>query len=200
MIEEIKLNNDVSVYKTKLNLSNIEQLIVDIRLNLDASLDTKKPLPTEPGIQSTIVINTPAISNLKDSIIDVFYKKFELGVDTPYFMHNWTYISENNNNYVGWHTHTHNKITVIPPKWTYTYYVQMPDNLIDDDGKLAFKLDDSTIHMVLPKVDELYIFPCTLEHAPMTNTNSTIERIVFAGIWSDIDTTIPFKKKNKTLF
>lgn len=200
MIEEIKLSEAVSIYKTKLNLNDIDKLIFDIRLNLDISADTKKPMPTEPGIQSTIVINTPTISKLINRISTIFFEKFKLDITTPYFMGNWIYISESNNNYIGWHTHTESKSINISPKWTYTYYVQMPDNLVGDDGKLGFKLDDGGIHMILPEVDELYIFPCTLEHAPMTNVNSNVERIVFAGVWSDIDSNTPLRKKNKTLF
>jgi hypothetical protein len=75
----------------------------------------------------------------------------------------------------------------------------MPDNLKNDDGKLAFKLKDGTIKMVLPEVNDLYIFPTTLEHAPMTNTDSTLDRIVLAGVWMELDTKIPLTKKDKTL-
>jgi hypothetical protein len=200
MIEEIKLNEKISIYKTKLNLSDIDKLISDIHLNLDVSSNTKKPLPNEPGIQSTLVISTPAISTLLNGVLNIFFEKFKLPTTTPYFMGNWIYVSDSSNTYFGWHTHMDSKNTIISPKWTYTYYVQMPDNLIGDDGKLAFKLDDGSIHMIMPEVDDLLIFPCTLLHAPMNNTNSNIERIVFAGVWSDIDTTIPLRKKNKTLF
>ena len=68
-----------------------------------------------------------------------------------------------------------------------------------DDGKLIFKLDDDTTHSILPEIGDLLIFPTTLLHAPMTNTKSDIERIVIAGVWSDIDSTIQIRKKNKTL-
>jgi cupin superfamily acireductone dioxygenase involved in methionine salvage len=75
----------------------------------------------------------------------------------------------------------------------------MPDNLIADDGKLIFKLNDNSTHSILPEVGDLLIFPANLSHAPMTNTNSNIERIVVAGIWSNIDTNIKLRKKDKTL-
>jgi hypothetical protein len=72
----------------------------------------------------------------------------------------------------------------------------MPNNLVGDDGKLIFKLDDNTTHSILPEVGDLLIFPTTLLHAPMTNTNSDIERIVVAGVWSHIDTTIQMSNNN----
>jgi ectoine hydroxylase-related dioxygenase (phytanoyl-CoA dioxygenase family) len=75
----------------------------------------------------------------------------------------------------------------------------MPNNLVGDDGKLFFKLDDNTIHSILPENGDLLIFPTTLLHTPMTNTNSDIERIVFAGVWSYIDPNIQIRKKNKTI-
>jgi hypothetical protein len=75
----------------------------------------------------------------------------------------------------------------------------MPNNLVGDDGKLLFKLDDDSEHMILPEVADLLIFPTTLLHAPMTNSQSDIDRIVFAGIFSDINIITPIKKNNKTL-
>jgi ectoine hydroxylase-related dioxygenase (phytanoyl-CoA dioxygenase family) len=75
----------------------------------------------------------------------------------------------------------------------------MPNNLVGDDGKLVFKLENGTTYSILPEVGDLLIFPTTLLHAPMTNTNSEIERIVFAGVWSYIDDTIQIRKKNKTI-
>jgi hypothetical protein len=111
----------------------------------------------------------------------------------------WAYISDNKNVYSGFHTHDKKNYTTIPLQWTYTYYVQMPDNLVGDDGKLLFKLDDNSIYSILPQIGDLLIFPTTLLHTPMTNTQSNIERIVFAGVWSHIDTTTQIRKKNKTL-
>jgi ectoine hydroxylase-related dioxygenase (phytanoyl-CoA dioxygenase family) len=111
----------------------------------------------------------------------------------------WAYISDNKNLYSGFHSHDKKTYVNIPLQWTYTYYVQMPNNLDGEDGKLVFKLDDDTIHSILPEVGDLLIFPTTLLHAPMTNTKSDIERIVFAGVWSYIDTKIQIRKKNKTL-
>jgi len=199
MIEEIKLNKDVSVYKTKIEISDIKTLIRDIKLNLDVALHTKKPTPTEPGIQSPIVISSPLIIELSEKIIKVLFEKFDLDKSTPYINNQWVYISDKKNTYYGFHNHTKPINTITTPKWTYTYYVQMPNNLVGDDGKLVFKLDNDTTHSILPEVGDLLIFPTTLLHAPMTNTNSEIERIVFAGVWSYIDDTIKIRKKNKTL-
>jgi hypothetical protein len=198
MIEEIKLSESTSIYKSKLHVPNRDKLIRDIMFNKDFNSTTSYPTPVQPGIQSRIIITTPEIKDLVNNILDVLFKNFGLNQSTPYYTHNWVYISENTNKYLGWHTHTKNADTVLENKWTYTYYVQMPDNLYGDDGKLAFKLDDETIHMILPEVGDLYIFPCTLQHTPIHNQKSSLERIVFAGVFSELDLNNSVKNK-KTL-
>ena len=199
MIEEIKLNDTNSLYKTKIEISDLNKLIDDIKLNLDVSMDSKKATPDYPGIQSSIVISTTSIRELNKKIMDVLFENSKVDKNTPYITNQWVYISDKKNTYYGFHTHNKKNHTNISLQWTYTYYVQMPNNLVGDDGKLIFKLDDSTAHSILPEVGDLLIFPTTLLHAPMTNTNSDIERIVVAGVWSHIDTTIQIRKKNKTL-
>ena len=71
MIEEIKLNDNNSIYKTKIEISDVDKLIFDIKLNLDVDVDTKYPTPVEPGIQSTIVISSNSIRELNEKIMDL---------------------------------------------------------------------------------------------------------------------------------
>jgi predicted 2-oxoglutarate/Fe(II)-dependent dioxygenase YbiX len=199
MIEEIKLNDNTSIYKTKIEISDIDKLISDIKLNLDVDLETKKSTSAEPGIQSTIVISSTSIRELNEKIIKVLFENSKIDKNTPYTTKQWVYISDKKNTYYGFHSHDKKNHTNIPLQLTYTYYVQMPNNLVGDDGKLVFKLENGTTYSILPEVGDLLIFPTTLLHAPMTNTNSEIERIVFAGVWSYIDDTIQIRKKNKTI-
>jgi hypothetical protein len=200
MIEEIKLNKIVSIYKTKIQISDLNKLISDIKLNLDVSINTKNPSKSIPGIQSSVVISTPTIREITEKIINVLFENFNIDKNIPYITHQWVYISDKKNTYCGFHSHDKENNTNIPLQWAYTYYVQMPDNLIGDDGKLVFKLDDNTTQSILPENGDLLIFPTTLLHAPMTNTKSNIERIVFAGVWSGIDSNNQNIKKEKTLF
>jgi hypothetical protein len=199
MTEKIRLDENTYIYKCKIKLSDVDQLISDIKLNLDVSIDAKKSTAAEPGIQSTIVISTPLIKEFTEKIIDVIFKIFDLDKNTPYITNQWSYISDKKNIYTGFHKHDTKRISNLTSKWTYTYYIQMPDNLIGDDGKLVFKLDDDSIHTILPEVGDLLIFPATLLHAPMTNTNSDLERIVLAGVWNDVSRSDVMRKKNKTL-
>lgn len=198
MVEKIKLGEETFIYKSRIEISDRLKLIKGIQFNRDFYSKTTSPTPMQPGVQSRIIISTPEIDDLKKRILDIVFDLFNVNRSAPHYTHQWSYISEKTNKYQGWHTHTDNEDTVLKNKWTFTYYVQMPDNLSGDDGKLAFKLNDGSVHMVLPEVGDLYIFPCTLLHTPISNTNSSLERIVFAGVWSDIDLDHSVKNK-KTL-
>ena len=78
MIEEIKLNDNFSIYKAKIEISDINKLISDIKLNLDIDINSKKPTASEPGIQSTLVISTTSIRELNEKIIDVLFKNSKI--------------------------------------------------------------------------------------------------------------------------
>jgi hypothetical protein len=196
MIEEIKLNNSISIFKTKIEISDLNNLICDIKLNSTISIDTSYPTQMHPGIQSSIVLSTPSIRELNEKIMNVLFENFNIDKNKPYTTYQWTYISYNTNTYTSFHAHNKKNHTNIPLQWTYTYYVQMPHNLIGDDGKLIFKLDDESTQSILPEIGDLIIFPTTLLHMPMTNTASDIERIVFAGVFSHINNpTLNYKSK-----
>lgn len=199
MIDEIKFNDELTIYRTNIKVEEVETLLKDIRYNLNISNDTTYPSKKQPGIQSTIFIETPTIKSLREKIIETIFTLFGYGENTPYFTKQWSYISSSKNNYLGWHDHKENKYISVTPKWTYTYYVQMPDNLDGQDGKLLFKTSKDEIFDILPQEGDLIIFPATVLHAPMLNTHSTKDRVVYAGVFSDIDTSIQVKKEKKSI-
>jgi hypothetical protein len=69
----------------------------------------------------------------------------------------------------------------IKTDWTFCYYVQIPEDLEGDNGKISFRTEDGTEHMFLPKENEIYIFPADLEHTPKLMKKSTTDRVVIAG-------------------
>ena len=101
MITEIKLNDSVSIFKSKIDISDVESLIRDIKFNLDFSINTSNPTPNQPGIQSNIIIFTKNIDELNNKIINTLFSLFNLNEVTPYYTKQWTYISENTNKYIG---------------------------------------------------------------------------------------------------
>jgi hypothetical protein len=85
----------------------------------------------------------------------------------------------------------------IESNYTFTYYVQMPNNLNGNDGKLFFvDNEDNVQRMFLPEENELVIFPADVYHRPDTSINSTIDRIVIAG---NVLFDFPILKEKKTL-
>lgn len=97
----------------------------------------------------------------------------------------WTFISTDKNSESLYHDHTYymKEEPAIGSTYTYVYYLQMPDNLEGDEGKIFFDLDenDDTAFKYLPKEGEMLIFPGYVPHRPAINPNSTKSRVVIAG-------------------
>jgi len=90
--------------------------------------------------------------------------------------------------------HVHTKISKaqnsFAPKYTYVYYIQMPDNLIGNDGVLNIMGAQEKEYHFLPKEDELIILDGDLPHGPQPARDSSLDRIVIAG---NIGFIKPFK-------
>lgn len=92
------------------------------------------------------------------------------------------------------HTELNNKLGRFIPNYTYVYYIQMPDNLSNDDGVIYFKDKNNNEFNILPEEDDLIIMPADMPHSPNDAPNSTKNRIVFAG-----NVGFKFIKKEKSL-
>lgn len=82
-----------------------------------------------------------------------------------------------------YHNHTEINKTMLRynPKYTYIYYVQMPNNLKEDEGYLVLKDMDGNVYSILPKEGEFIIHESNIDHYPKEATSSTRDRIVVAG-------------------
>jgi hypothetical protein len=67
------------------------------------------------------------------------------------------------------------------PTYTYIYYLQMPNNLKDDDGHLILKDSKGNVFSILPKEGEFLIHKSNVDHYPKSANNSSIDRLVIAG-------------------
>ncbi len=87
--------------------------------------------------------------------------------------------------------HSHNTTTYLYegevfnnrpiPEYTFVYYIQMPDNLNDDDGVLSIKGADGKKYSILPEEGDLLVFSAGLLHSPYPAFNSSKDRIIFGG-------------------
>jgi len=189
---------DINIYKTTITDYNQSKLIDELRYNIDINKDTILPSISNPGIESSIVITGGEISNINNKVIE-YFNKFIYKEENIYSFKNWVYLSSSENEYAGFHSHTNMDRLRTKGEWTWTFYVQMPDNLNDDDGTIVFKIDNKE-YSILPKEGELLIFPADVLHMPNTNTSSIKDRIVLAGTLGEIDLNKSFVKHEKTLF
>ena len=190
--------NNSNIYKTTITDYNQSKLIDELRYNIDINKDTILPSISNPGIESSIVMVGGEITNVNNQVID-YFNKFIYKEETLYSFKNWIYLSSNENQYAGFHSHTHMDRLKTKGEWTWTFYVQMPDNLNDDDGTIVFNINNKE-YSILPEEGELLIFPADVLHMPNTNTSSIKDRMVLAGTLSKIDLNKSFVKHEKTLF
>jgi len=95
-----------------------------------------------------------------------------------------------------YHSHTliEKKLGNFTPHFTWVYYIQMPDNLKENDGVLFFLGKNDEECFILPKEGEIIVMSSDLQHSPNHALNSTKDRIVLAG-----NVGFEYIKNNKSL-
>lgn len=68
-----------------------------------------------------------------------------------------------------------------PPFYTFVCYIQMPNNLEDNDGVLYMEDVDKSIFSILPEEGDIIIMAGDLPHVPNYAPSSAKDRIVLAG-------------------
>lgn len=133
-------------------------------------------------------------SLVKKEIENITNKKF-----INYAQHYWVYTQKKGFNLEWMHQH----LQVHPPgrsnilsDYTFTFYLQIPNNLIEDEGCLVFEDENKLRHKFSPEVGDIFIFPGNIRHCPMPTANSEIKRIVYAGsLCIDISNQQKIEKK-----
>jgi hypothetical protein len=196
-MEKIHITDDVYIFKTSSIEYNQTKLIEELLFNLDISKELSPQNSKYPGIQSDIVILGGELSYVRNQIIDIF-DNFIYESKNTYSYKNWIYLSSKKNPYTHYHEHTNMVGLKTKGEWTWTLYIQMPDNLKGNDGELMF-LANGVEKSLLPEEGDLFIFPAELNHMPNTNQSSTKDRIVLAGTMSKMDLSKKYTKTNNTL-
>lgn len=185
---DIDLNSETTIYKSTLDLNPkfSKKIFID-KLKIVESLSNitnpKKHLPGKQYLLNDIYI--PELNFIKENIFELISKKFN--VSNNFINKTWVYHSNNDNQYSGYHTHEilHPKpigsLDKLKTNYTFTYYLQMPNNLKNEEGKIFFKTKSGYEYGMLPEENDILIFPGDLEHRPELNPNSTKPRIVIAG-------------------
>lgn len=192
---EIKLDDHISIYKTNISY-NKDQLIKELYYNIDFN---PQIMLDGAGREATIVITAENIEYIKSTCVNYIRKLKSSNNIINYYQKNWVYTNNKNNTHTDWHSHEiiHN-LSNIKNEWTYVFYVQMPNNLSGNEGKLLFKIGENE-YDILPDEGDIIIFPATLLHKPELSPNSTQDRIVIGGNFVKIDINKLLNKKQKTL-
>jgi hypothetical protein len=196
--KEIKINGEESYFKTKIENINFEQLIKDIKLNIEINKSTIRTR----GLQSQIIIQTTTLLNVYDKIMNKIFDLLNYSGENiyPHYSAQWVYISDKFQKGTKYHHHIENNGFVnVKMDWTFVYYVQMPDNLKNNEGKLFFKTQSGFETSILPEVGDLIVFSSKLLHKPELNPNSDLERIVYAGNFVKLDYETDYLKNKKTI-
>lgn len=204
----INLSDSVGYWKHSFDISNIDDIVLDT-LNVINHVNS-------PQDGHGLWLNTKSkewvisqdLGNMRDIILEGIskceqlytqpYNSVEIGcwVNVVNKSKTKQTIRDTITNQLNYHIHTEiEKEQGNPlPDYTFVFYIQMPDNLSNDDGKIFIKDKDGTEFGILPKVGDLIILEGDVPHAPVDAPNSTKDRIVIAG-------NVIFKniKKSKTL-
>jgi hypothetical protein len=192
---EIKLDDNTSIYKTNIEY-NKDALIKELYYNMDFN---PQQMLDGAGREATIVITAKNIEYIKSICVDHIRKLKSPNNIVNYYQKNWVYTNNKNNIYTDWHSHENiHNLSNVKNEWTYVFYVQMPNNLLNNEGKLLFKVRDSE-YGILPEEGDVVIFPATLSHKPELSPNSTQERIVIGGNFTEINIEKLLNKKQVSL-
>ena len=203
---EINLNNEVIIYKSNLNLEPKfnKQTFIEKLITVDSLVKTtnQKNAALTPGRQSSLSrMYIPELIFIKDNICKLLSKTFK--ISNNFIIDDWLYCSDRDNVHTGYHAHNVlaskknniNHIDNLKTDYTFTYYVQMPNNLKDNQGKLYFKTKSCYEFSILPEECDIFIFSGDLQHKPEINPNSTKSRMVIAGNVAVFDNHIAKSKK-----
>lgn len=208
IVDNIILSNTLSYWVSKFDISNLDKTI-DITNEVirkgNSSYDGYGIWEGYKDIQDIKNLNIPYLSDLAvsgmlmcDGIFTQEYKNILSNIWVNLLKtHNPTQsINRESDDYI-YHTHTEisSRLGQPNPDYTFVFYLQMPNNLKGDDGKLFIKDIDGSEYSILPKVGECIILKGDTPHAPLNAPSSEFDRIVLAG-----NVVFSNDKSNLTLF
>lgn len=195
-IEEIQFSPTLSIWKSKFDTSNKQNIInicesviknspgvktdgyayyiKDIKWDkfVDFDINNQLDLIKVFGINSCIQLYNKEFNEFKTDVwVNVVRAKEPVQknykTNGSLIFHNHVEINERNK--------------MPPPLYTFVCYIQMPDNLDGDDGVLFMEDIDKKIYSILPNEGDIIIMKGDLPHVPNYAPNSTKDRIVLAG-------------------
>jgi len=176
-MEELKLSNKYTIHRDKYKGEySIEDFLKLIEFNHKNTIHTNN---NSVWIETESVVFDSINNQIKSNIETISGRKF-----TNWAKHHWVYTQRKGFDMEWMHQH----IQVHPPgrsiiksDYTFTFYLQVTDEIEGDEGKIVFQDENEIKHSFLPEVGDIFIFPGDIRHTAIPTPNSNKERIVYAG-------------------
>ncbi len=209
-VKEIKLSPTLSIWKSEFDIRSKDRLILECE-----NLIKSKPKVNTDGYAYYINNGLKYNGKIDIEIINELDRVLHYGIESCINIHkeqfneikmdSWVNVVRAKNpvqkNYktsgaLVFHNHVDLNILnkLPPPLYTFVCYIQMPNNLINDDGVLFMEDTDKKIYSILPNEGDILIMKGDLPHVPNYALNSSLDRIVLAG-----SIRMDFSKLNKSL-
>jgi hypothetical protein len=201
MFEELKLNEDLTIFTSTITNIDNSMLVKDLEYNCDVSKLTTNKI-NSPGIQSRIEVTSKNIIDIRNEILKKVLLHFKLDENYLISQDDWVFISDNKNDRTNFHNHISKGNLMYlkePPQWSIIYYVQMPNNLEGKDGHISFKTKNDVEVSFLPMENQIIMFPADILHQPELNKKSTNKRVVYASNLTILNRNKKYMKKTNSL-
>jgi hypothetical protein len=178
-MEKIKIGDNEFVYKTKYEG-------VFAKKDFLIRFDQNKKVSTIPYDNSIwIEFECDEFKSIDSFILDLIETEI-VGYKFDYYArHSWVYTQKKGFDMTYMHQHlllhSSTNRSTIKSDYTFTFYVQQPENLVEDQGKIVFRSKDGNIHKFLPQEMELFIFPADMYHTAIPTPKNDDLRVVYAG-------------------
>lgn len=176
-MEELNLSNKYTIYRdTYRGEYSIKDFLKLVDFNHNNTIHTNN---NSVWIEIESDVFDSINNQVKDNIEIISDRKFK-----NWAQHHWVYTQRKGFDMEWMHQH----LLVHPPgrskiksDYTFTFYLQVTDEIENDEGKIVFQTEDGKKHKFLPKVGDIFIFPGDIRHTAIPTPKSNTERIVYAG-------------------
>jgi hypothetical protein len=208
-MEKISFDESTYLYKANLNLSEYKEDILRECYNL---IDSKSHVKLDGYTYLKVVNEETFIGKVEINTKLDFILQKGIEMCTHIFSENREYSYINLESWVNvvrsknpsqdilnerYHSHTviNSNRNSFLPDYTFVYYIQMPNNLVNDEGVLYLLGKNNIDYTFLPEEGDLIVMKGNQLHGPNVAPNSNIDRYVLAG-------NIEFRsiKNKKTVF
>ena len=202
MITEIKLDEFTSIYKIKYDWKYSKDDFIKrtnqirkFNLNYEIMKNNKVKLVDKKYFY--FIFNCEEFVDLNNFVINkckIIQKSFanEWAID------NWVFVADGytqsdlehnrliNDGIISYEWHKHPYVytnnPLIKTDFTFCFYIQIPDNLIDKEGNIAFKTESGIETFLTPEEGDIIIFSGDLWHTPVGMLSAkNKDRVLIAG-------------------